>query len=247
MLEPLPISNRQKTQIMAHKTLGNAAYKTGDFGEAETHYTTAIQTLRNEFSDNLAIYSHGMVISLYLNRAQTRLKTGDYRGCIDDATYIINQAVVDSSITQELIKKGLSKRAEAMEGLEKYVDALADHRRLQSMGWEYSGAGISRCLKALEAPIKRETNVDFDPFGAGDIPVQVKPVAVERKPDPSVAAAVNKAVTALRDQNAANDNMDALKLSLKDDVDAVVLSCFLIMQDTCLEKGKRDEPTCIAF
>jgi tetratricopeptide (TPR) repeat protein len=168
-LPPLPVSHRQTTQIKEYKNLGNAAYKTGDFSTSETYYTTALQTLQNEFSDSLSFYSHNLVVSLYLNRAQVRLKTGDYKGCITDSSYVIQQALSDIDITSEEVKKALSKRSEASEGLEKYSEALADHRRLQQLGAEKASAGISRCLKALETPVEMQQPIDFDPFAAGNV------------------------------------------------------------------------------
>ena len=72
---------------------------------------------------------------------------------------------------------------------------------------------------------------------------KIRPVAASSKPtDPSVHVAVEKAVTALRVQNEANENLDALKLSLKDEVDTLVRYDLLTHRRLAIGK-KEKKPT----
>lgn len=173
-LPDLPISSREHTKIVQYKSQGNEAYKNGDFALADTHYTTALRTLHNQFGE-LAGYAHPLLTSLHLNRAQARLKTGFYEGCIEDSSFVVDQSASIPSMPAADLIKGLTKRAGAREGLEKFSDALVDYRKLQQMNAQGAGAGISRCLKALNPPLPKESapkqqqEMLFDPFsGAGE-------------------------------------------------------------------------------
>jgi hypothetical protein len=86
------------------------------------------------------------LIPLYNNRAAARLKTGEYRGVVDDCN------AVQSLDSRDL--KSLLRRATAWEALEKWEDAKGDYEMLMSVDPSMKGVslGLARVRKALNGP-----------------------------------------------------------------------------------------------
>ncbi|KAI8910132.1 hypothetical protein EDD86DRAFT_204591 [Gorgonomyces haynaldii] len=168
------------------KEKGNDAFKRGQFHEASEFYTKAIPLLPP---------GHLLLLTLYNNRASSRLKTGEYQSCLEDCNCVLKE---------ERNTKALLRRAAAYEGLEDFSAAQNDYKTL--MGIEPSKAvslGLSRCSQALlpKQPVeKRET---------------VLSAAAQTK----IQNQVDEAVQQLREQNIKDEEKADLKLALKDKID----------------------------
>ncbi|KAF8623058.1 hypothetical protein AX15_006530, partial [Amanita polypyramis BW_CC] len=128
-----------------HKDRGAEAFKLGQYSEAEGAYSSAIATLPE---------LHLLLVPLYNNRALTRLKTGDYKGAVEDATNVveiigsgyhpareIKVSRADEGAAVDLpdgIVKALKRRAEALEGREKWEEAGRDWEALAAKEWAKS-------------------------------------------------------------------------------------------------------------
>lgn len=211
----------------SHKDDGANKFKLGQYGDAEASYSRAIECLPA---------GHLLLIPLYNNRALVRLKTGDYSGAASDSGTVID--LVDESTWQEeqartksteegagvdfgdSLVKAWKRRAESLEGREKWDEARKDWERVAGAGWAPSNLrgdgvrGAGRCRKMVAAEKSAQ-----DPAPP---PPKPKPVArppVRRGPTPPSQAAVN-----LKKANAAAAAEDDQKHQLKDTVDAKLLA-----------------------
>ncbi|KAL9539078.1 hypothetical protein MBANPS3_010478 [Mucor bainieri] len=215
------------------RSQGNDKFKLGQFGESEEAYTRAIDLLPGE---------HDHQVLLYNNRAMARLKIGHYKKCVEDCDFALGLAKRsgEGSTTSEgvviqwrdQIIKSLSRKAEALENIEKYKDALATYDELlkyEGGGNPKVNQGMSRCRQALN-PKKSAPSTPKKPAA---------PVAEAKKDDlmsmfdpnapsnssstPTVSDAElskSKAVAAMRAKAAEQEAEDAEKLEKTDDVNA---------------------------
>ncbi|KAJ3119461.1 hypothetical protein HK098_005489 [Nowakowskiella sp. JEL0407] len=227
---PPPIPDTILSQYETLKSLGNEAYKLGQYPDSETHYTTAINLNPISIGDAL----HVIQISLYQNRATARQKIGNYTGVIEDCTFVLsrcNQGEFGEDGWEEVNVKALIRRAGAYEGMEKWKDAEKDYEEVKGMG---KGAmvqdGLRRCKLALSSdnsnaqPAKSNVNNDlFFVETTSAVPVrQQTPVRSPKPVSDSVKVAVDEAVQRLRTQNAQAEEEDSKKLAIKDELDAKI-------------------------
>ncbi|KAH7318287.1 hypothetical protein B0I35DRAFT_353786 [Stachybotrys elegans] len=202
-----------------HRLEGTAHFKRGDYAAAHSAYSSSLNALPS---------THPLVIILLTNRALTALKTGEPKQAVTDA---------DSALTligpgngqgetvsvqgeggqdekrdmKELYGKALSRKAEALEQMERWADAGSVWQQCVEGGVGGANAikGKQRCQNAL-AP---------------------KPKAAPRpapaRPKPSAAASLapqksSEAVTRLREANAAAAKEDDEKFALSEKIDARV-------------------------
>jgi tetratricopeptide (TPR) repeat protein len=224
----------------AARAQGNEKFKLGQFGEAEEHYTTAIELLPA---------GHDHQVLLCNNRAMARLKIGNYKKCVEDCNTAIGLAKQsgDGSSTSEgvtiqwrdQITKSLYRKAEALENIEKYKDALATYDEL----FKYEGSGnakvnqgMSRCRRALnpkqqaQSPppsVSSQTPSRSSPSKKEDFMSMFDPAASTTTSTSMVSPAVNheelgksKAVAAMRAKAAEQEAEDAERLEKTDDVNA---------------------------
>lgn len=207
-----------------YKTSGTEKYKLGQFGDAESLYTRAIDALPLD---------HLLLVPLLNNRAMTRLKNGSPAGAIEDCTSVINligptyvpsreEAVtsLEHGAGVDLgdgLVKAIKRRAEAWEGREKWEDGRKDWEVLAGTAWANSGVrgeairGVGRCRKMADATSA----------GAEEKP---KPkFATPKRPPPRPAPASkgpSAALDSLRKQTNAAEAEENLRYELKDGVDA---------------------------
>ncbi|TRY55264.1 hypothetical protein DNTS_015744 [Danionella cerebrum] len=120
------------------KQSGNECFKAGQYGEALTLYSQAIQLLEKsgqKKNEDLGI--------LYSNRAASYLKDGNCSECVKDCT-----------MSLELVPfgfKALLRRAAAYEALERYRQAYVDYKTVLQIDWNIPAAhdGVNRMTKAL--------------------------------------------------------------------------------------------------
>ena len=138
----------------AARQKGSEAFKLGDYTLALTHYTTALSPLPA---------THPQRLPLLSNRALTNLKLGDAKSAITDCDDLLReigpekgegetfQDVDGAKKVWELWEKGVLRRAQGLEMLEKWGDAAEMWRVAVDAGVGGSVAldGRRRCEKAL--------------------------------------------------------------------------------------------------
>ncbi|KAK0499457.1 hypothetical protein EDD18DRAFT_1102814 [Armillaria luteobubalina] len=214
----------------SHKNLGAEKFKLGQYGEADSAYTNAIECLPS---------GHLLLVPLYNNRALVRLKTGDYNGAVGDAGIVIElvnentwrneQARVKTSeegagvdLGDGLVK-AWRRRAEASEGREKWDDARKDWEKVAGANWAASNMrgegvrGAGRCRKMVVAQ-KQETSGAPPPRAAKPRPAPTRPPP-RRGPTPP-----SQALSNLKKANDAAEAEDNEKYELKDVVDGKLLA-----------------------
>ncbi|KAI0805775.1 hypothetical protein GGR55DRAFT_255509 [Xylaria sp. FL0064] len=199
-----------------HRLDGTAHFKRGDFDAAHTSYTNSLSGIPQ---------NHPICIVILTNRALTSLKTGSPKQAVSDADNAINiigpsrgegETVAlpdgESRDMKELYGKALSRKAEALEQMEKWADAGNVWQQCveAGVGGPNAVAGRQRCQTAL-APKPKPTPQ----------PAQAS------KPRPRHSATSDlapqkssEAVQRLREANRAAEAADDEKFALSDKVDA---------------------------
>ena len=198
---------------------GNGAFKRGDFALATTHYSTSLSTVPS---------THPLAIILLTNRALSHSKVGDAKASLADAKSALDligpskgkDEIIDlgggegKKLMSTYWEKAMARQAEALEHLERWVDAAAVWRSCveAGVGGATSIAGRDRSEKAAAPP--SQSNLSG-------------PKKVAPKPRPKATALGDLApdsesVTRLRAANAAADRIDDEKFALADVVNAQV-------------------------
>lgn len=221
-----PIALQTSTQ---HRIEGTTHFKRGDYAAAHSSYSSSLATVPP---------THPLTIVLLTNRALTALKTGEPKQAVDDADTALKligpgngkgEAVAvkgengqdENRDMKDLYGKALSRKAEALEQMEKWADA--------SIVWQLcveGGVGGSNAIKGRQ---RCQTALAPKPKPAP------KPAARPR-PKPSAVGSLtpsqsSEAVTRLRQANEAAAREDDEKFALSEKVDAKV---------SAWRDGKRD-------
>ncbi|ROW02706.1 hypothetical protein VSDG_01687 [Cytospora chrysosperma] len=206
-----PINPAALQTSTRHRSDGTAYFKRGDYAAAHASYSSSLSALPQ---------THPLTIVILCNRALTALKTGEPRQAVIDADAALEligpgkgegeQVSLQDSTNEkrdmkDLYGKALSRKAEALEQMEKWADAGVVWQACveSGVGGPTAIAGRQRCQKAL-AP-------------------KPKPAAAARpapKPRPSAPARDSEAVVRMKAANQAADAADAEKFALADQVDA---------------------------
>nr|CAG8524480.1 1263_t:CDS:2 [Entrophospora candida]CAG8526730.1 899_t:CDS:2 [Entrophospora candida] len=145
-------ASKQLKNSETNKTKGNGFFKLGQFGEAENHYSLAINSLPS---------NHLLRVVLHNNRAAARLKNGNHHGCVEDCSLAIEliddymlplPPDIDINIKDQYTK-ALLRRASAYEAMEKYDFAKHDYQKIiyvdPNVGKNIN-EGLRRCQKAIK-------------------------------------------------------------------------------------------------
>ena len=134
LISDVYVAPEKQQQAQRYREIGNEFFKKGQFSDAASQYTLAIQELPQGHSDLIPIYN---------NRSIAYIKTGHYKECVNDCN------IVQSMDSKDV--KSLIRRATAYEHLEKWKLALADYQKIQTLDSSYTIANqaITRCKKAL--------------------------------------------------------------------------------------------------
>ncbi|KAJ5831894.1 Ubiquitin-associated/translation elongation factor EF1B N-terminal eukaryote [Penicillium riverlandense] len=231
-----PVSQEALQSTHRHREKASEAYKRGDYAAAHQSFSTALSMLPDK---------HPITIIIRSNRAMTALKIGEPKSAIDDADAIL-QVIGPFKGEAEMIElgngepnkqmkdlfgKALMRKAEALEQLERWVDAAQAWKLAVESGHGGSTSiqGRNRCEKAA--------GISKPPPKA---PAKKKPTPAPRKPasalsdltgGPSTSGQDSEAVTRLRAANQAADRADEEKFALSDSVDARL---------TAWKNGKQD-------
>ena len=205
-----------------HRQKGTDSYQRGDYAAAHESFTTALSMLPDKHPINITILS---------NRAMTALKTGQPKDAIADADSMLEiigpskgeGETIDvgngepTKSMKDLFGKALIRKAEALEQLEKWVDAAATWKLAvqNGHGGSTSIQGRNRCEKA--AGISKPAAKPAAP--KRPTPAPKRPSAM----DDLTGAASGKdsaAVSRLRQANQAAERADEEKFALTEGVDA---------------------------
>lgn len=223
-----PVSASALSTSAAHRGKGSDAFKRGDYSAAHESYTAALAPLPQ---------NHPAAIIVLCNRALTGIKVGDPKGAVADAdaalAVIGTSKGVDEKIVlggaegekdmREFFGKALMRKAEALEHMEKWADAVKVWKEAveAGVGGSVSIQGRNRCEKAAGGGAKS---------AASTAPKRPPP----RKPAPPKASALAdlgggtqseaEAVTKLRAANAAAEKADDEKFALSDQVEAKLVA-----------------------
>lgn len=235
-ISPRPLALRRDIPALSPSVLqastryrldGTAHFKRGDYDAAHTAYTNSLSGIPQ---------NHPICIVLLTNRALTSLKTGSPKQAVSDADSAIkiigpsqgegeNVMLGDgeSRDMKELYGKALSRKAEALEQMEKWADAgdVWQQSVKAGVGSANAIAGRQRCQKAI-APKPNPTPQSTQ--------------ASKPRPRPSPMADLgpqksSEAVQRLREANKAAEAADDEKFALGDKVDARI---------SAWRDGKRD-------
>lgn len=215
----------------SHRHAGTSAYKLGNYAQATASYTSSLSSLP---------LSHPLTVVLLTNRAHTHLNTGDPKACISDADAAL--AVIGplkgegelielgseegSKVMTEFWSKAMTRKAEALEQLERWDDAAKIWKECveAGVGGNTSVQGRNRCEKAAgSGSLQRNSVTQKSQSVIRKPPSKSKPkastfddVSGTRFADvPSSAEAVNR----LRAANAQAERVDDEKFALADSVD----------------------------
>ncbi|KAK6333673.1 hypothetical protein TWF730_003857 [Orbilia blumenaviensis] len=224
---PVPRVNRQIPSISQialtnstnSRTAGTEAFKRGDYPSALTHYSSSLSPVPS---------SHPLYYLILTNRAIVHIKLGDSKAALEDCDAAIagiggSKGVGESfdigdgttKDLKEIWGKAITRKAEALEHLERWSDAAGVWGLAleNGVGGASASSGKARCEKALapKAPPKPRATPGKKP---------------PPRPQPSkpVAAQVTQAVKRLKDANEAAERADAEKLALHDSVEARLLA-----------------------
>lgn len=205
-----------------HRQAGTAHFKRGDYASAHASYSSSLSTIPPQ---------HPLLIVLLTNRALTALKTGEPKQAVEDAEQAVlligpgkgqgetvavrgDNGQDENRDMKDLFGKALSRKAEALEQMEKWSDAGGVWQQCVEAGVGGPNAikGRQRCQAALAPKPK---------------PAARKPAAAPRRPPPSATASLapaksSEAVTRLREANEAAAKEDDEKFALSESVDARV-------------------------
>ncbi|KAG8917109.1 hypothetical protein FRC00_014025, partial [Tulasnella sp. 408] len=222
------------SESSSHRTAGTAAYKLGQFANAEQSFSQAISVLPER---------HMGLVPLWNNRAMSRLKTGDGPGAVSDCTAVLELIGVDWKAGDdaadaggahgagvdlgEALIKAITRRAQAYEMNEKWDKAKEDWEKLAGIGntWGPSGAkakteafrGLDRCRKALAPPPPPAQSTS----AASSTP---KPKATPKPRPAAPSSGPSEATARLQAANRAAEADEAERYRLKDSIEARLLA-----------------------
>ncbi|KAJ5099552.1 hypothetical protein N7532_006553 [Penicillium argentinense] len=208
-----------------HREKAAEAWKRGDFAAAHESYSTALGMLPDK---------HPITIIIRSNRAMTGLKVGEPKSTIDDADTML--AVIGSSKGEaetidlgngdapkpmrDFYGKALMRKAEALEQLERWIDAAQTWKLAVEAGHGGSTSiqGRNRCEKA--AGIIKPPSKPAAPAKKKPTPAPKKPSALSDLSGDSSSGQDSAAVSRLREANKAAEREDDEKFALSESVDA---------------------------
>ncbi|KAJ7164755.1 hypothetical protein C8R43DRAFT_239994 [Mycena crocata] len=218
----IPVSPAALRTSRTHASTAQEKAALGQYGAALSAYTLAVDSLPA---------GHILLVPLLNMRALARLKEGDFRGVEADVADIegictfggrsfgAEKAVAEGVPVDmgEAVVDAWKRRAEALEGREKWEDAGRDWERVAGAAWAKQadrdegvrGAGRCRKMVAPAAP-----------------PAAPKP---KPRPPPAKMASTaslphSEALTNLRQANNAQEEEDLAKHQLKDTVDGKLIA-----------------------
>lgn len=212
-------SSAQQTSTSA-RIKGSEAFKRGDYTLALTYYTTSLSPLPE---------AHNLRIVVLSNRALCNLKLGDPKSALSDCEEVLSiigpgrgkdETIMLDGANKDMKEfwgKTITRKAEGLEQLEKWVDAGATWTLAveSGVGGAVAAAGRRRCESAMRPkPASKPANLSSSSSSQSN---QARHPPPRKAVGPHVDA---QAVKALRQANAAADRVEDEKLALHDSVEA---------------------------
>ncbi|KAJ7070101.1 hypothetical protein C8F01DRAFT_1115266 [Mycena amicta] len=220
----IPLSPTTLQTSRTHSAAANEKMALGQYAAASALYTLAIDALPG---------GHVLLVPLLIKRAEARLKEGDFRGVEEDCVGVEGiageggrtvgvEGVVRVDGGEVEVNMGAAvldawkRRAEALEGRERWADAGKDWERVAGAAWagikdrDEGVRGAGRCRKMMEPK----------PTAAVSKP-KPKP---KPQPAPAATGPPPEAVTKYRASLQAQEDEDTARHLLKDAVDAKLLA-----------------------
>ncbi|KAM0328673.1 hypothetical protein ACHAQA_005085 [Verticillium albo-atrum] len=213
------ISPAAIAQSAQHRLAGTQHFKRGDYASAHASYSSSLTAVPA---------THPLTIVILTNRALTSLKNGEPKKAVEDAdaalkiigpsngqgehvTVTTDTGAEERRDMRDLYAKALSRKAEALEQMERWADAGAVWQLCVQggIGGPTAVAGRQRCQAAL-APKPKPKPKAAAPARA---PVRPRPAAATQQKS-------SEAVERLRKQNVAAAAEDDEKFALSEKVDA---------------------------
>ncbi|XP_078664760.1 sperm-associated antigen 1-like isoform X1 [Branchiostoma floridae x Branchiostoma belcheri] len=173
--------------VVRLKDAGNGLYQQGQYAAAVKKYTQAITELEKESADHSAGLS-----TLYSNRAASKNKSGDVKGCLDDCDHALQ--------LQPHAWKPLLRRATAYEHLEKFRQAYVDYKHVlnidpSNLQAQQGSHRSAQMLKDLDGPdwrTKLPSIPTYSPHTAHRTVPPATPPPTNQTPEPSKPVANEK-------------------------------------------------------
>ncbi|KAJ7210672.1 hypothetical protein B0H12DRAFT_1213520 [Mycena haematopus] len=218
----IPVSPAAVQTSRMHASTAQEKIALGQYGAALSAYTLAVDALPAD---------HVLAVPLLNMRALARLKEGDFRGVEADVAVVEDivtfggrsfgpERVVAEGTQVEMgdaVVEAWKRRAEALEGREKWDEAGKDWERVAGAAWakkqdrDEGVQGAGRCRKMVA-------------------PAEAAPAAPKPKPKPkaplvrAASLAPSEAVTKFRQEVKAQEEEDLAKSELKDTVDGKLIA-----------------------
>lgn len=235
-------SSSQIESANSHKQRGNEFFKLGQYSEAEQAYSQAIMQLPGR---------HDHLIILYNNRAAALFKNGEYKRAIEDSSTVVQNIgddhLDDASMhtiqgvnlcMRDQAVKALTRKAQALENLEKYSEAIIEYNTLLKIDGgrttNHINQGLARCRQSINNTHKAEqekppaaisnghSTTSSNPFSVNFDPIMAAPSRSSSAPAaPTTMVDVDKseAVKQMRAKAAQQEAEDDERLKITDDVD----------------------------
>jgi len=216
-----PVSATALQESHTHRLAGATSFARGDYASATSSYTSALAPLPPR---------HPLCIILHTNRALTQLRTGDAKAAAADAETALalvgpargrGEAIALGAAEpprpmRDVWARALARRAEALEALERWSDALPLWRVAveEGVGGAAALQGRARCERVVGGARPAPARPAAKPA--------VKPTARGARPAGAAGAPAGEAeaVKRMREANAAAERADDEKFALTDAVDA---------------------------
>lgn len=197
-----PLNAFQQSDFEVSKAKATDLFTNGDYDSAHNAYLKCLEALPT---------NHELRIIIYSNLALTSTKTGSYKqarefcdlgmGLVGEGFKKSLYTIKDKTIKSWYVKL-LSRKAESLEQLESYKEALDSYLELVSQ------FGVTD--KKVMDGRRRVNNILNPPVKA---PTPMRPPTVETKSNNS-----NEALKRIRDQNEEEKRQDELKFKLHDEI-----------------------------
>ncbi|KAF2685306.1 hypothetical protein K458DRAFT_365648 [Lentithecium fluviatile CBS 122367] len=223
-----PASSSALNSSASYRQKGSEAFRRGDYTAAHAAYSSALGPLPQ---------THPVTVIVLCNRAVTNIKVGDPKAAISDADTALaiigvskgegEKIVVGGTESDKDMKefygKALMRKAEALEHMEKWIEAGKVWREAveAGVGGSISIQGRNRCEKAAAGGTQSSA------------PAAAKRPSVRKPPTPKPSALSDlggtpapdsEAVKKLKAANAAAEKADDEKFALSDQVDAKLVA-----------------------
>ncbi|KAG9236519.1 hypothetical protein BJ875DRAFT_371915 [Amylocarpus encephaloides] len=210
------LSSQALSTSTEHRVAGTTHFKRGDYASAHQSYSASLMSLPS---------AHPITIILFCNRALTSLKTGIPKSAVSDADTALEligpsrgdgehiDLGTENKEMREFWGKALMRKAEALEQMEKWREALDVWKQCveNNVGGTTAVQGRSRCEKALT------------PKPALTMTPTPKPRPVVKSALSDLAPARDSAaVSRLRAANREAERADDEKFALVDQVDTKI-------------------------